>query len=162
MLKITYGSRNVADEVIKLDTVDDEISEVINKIVKENNYKKVCLVGYSLGAAVATRIVANRLINCTKLILISIFDDRQDLLKERSQVIIASEEIKPVDLVKKIIDIPIVFIHGSLDKSINICRAKRVFVNSNVLSSFISLPTDHSFTGRGLEDTLMAYLSDQL
>lgn len=122
------------------------IKKNINIVSNDYHFDKYYLIGYSLGAALAVDIVSKKMIKCDGLALISIFDDRKNLLKYRGIKINNSENINPINSIKKIRKIPIIFIHGTLDKSVNLKRGKKVFNNSNKKNSeFITLPVDHYF-----------------
>ena len=122
------------------------IKKVINRFLNKHHFDKCYIIGYSLGAAIAVEIVARKLIKCDGLILISVFDNRKDLLKSRKIDIREEENIIPVISIKRIKKTYALFIHGISDKSIDLERGKRVFNNSYKKNSkFIKLNIDHYF-----------------
>lgn len=138
-IKNTVGSFFTSKEIIANIIID------INKFIKYSVFDQYYLIGYSLGAALAMEITAKKLIKCNKLILLSIFDNRKDLLKDKGIHLPNNENLVPYNSIKKIPNTPIVFMHGMFDKSVNIKRGLRVFKNSNNKSKFVFLPTDHYF-----------------
>lgn len=157
-LRINYGNES-DDFCFDIEKIINEILIKINKILIKNNFEKVILIGYSLGAAIAVEIAINDLFN--KLVLISIFDDREDLLKKRNIKITSRENISPIKKIKQI-KIPTIFIHGNKDLSINIERSIKVFKKSNNNSIFLEANADHYFKQKSQKNQLYNYLLDQL
>lgn len=125
----TYGKRNSKNEVINIKNAEKEVAENINKIVGENKFHKVTIIGYSLGAAIAIYLCAKNKITCHKLIALSVFDSRKDLFKERGAKILSGENLSPIKLVKGLpAHTKIYIVHGVLDKSIWVGRALKVFL----------------------------------
>jgi len=130
-------------------TTDDVVSEIektIKDFLVKHCFHKYYLVGYSLGAALALNLATRGVIKFDKLILISVFDDRKDLLAERGISLNPQENISPVKLVKKNKKTPKIFIHGALDASIDPSRGLKVYNNSRARGNrFILLPIGHKF-----------------
>lgn len=157
-LRINYSNK-MDDFYFDIEKIIDKVLIKINKTLEKNNFEKVILMGYSLGAAIAVEISINDLFN--KLVLISVFDDRANLLKKRNIKITPRENISPIKKIKQI-KIPIIFIHGDKDLSINIKRSKKVFKKSNDKSIFLKINADHYFKQKLQKNQLYNYLLDQL
>jgi len=128
-LSFKYGKRNKKDEIVDLAEAEKEVARFINLATSNVNPQTITVVGYSLGAAVAVRLCAENKIQCNCLIVISVFDSRSDLLKERGISLSSDEDITPADLVKKFpASTKLFFIHGVDDKSVGINRSRRVFL----------------------------------
>lgn len=132
------------------------IRKVIKELVKKiktffdsHKFKHCYLIGYSLGAALALDIASKKTSNFSGLILISIFDDRKSLLLNRGIKLLRKNNISPIRIIKKVKNLPTLFIHGINDKSIVIERAKKVFKESNKkYSNLYTIPGDHYFNDR--------------
>lgn len=125
----TYGKRNSKNEIVNIKNAEKEVVENINKIVEENKFQKVTIIGYSLGAAIAIYLCAKNKITCNKLIALSVFDSRKDLLKERGVKILSNEDLSPLKLVRNLpVRTKFYIIHGVPDRSIWIGRALKVFL----------------------------------
>jgi len=157
-LKINYSDES-GEFFFDIEKIINKVLLKINKTLEKHGFEKVILIGYSLGAAIAVEITTNNLFN--KLILISVFDDRENLLKKRNIKITPRENISPIKKIKKI-KIPIIFIHGNKDLSINIERSKKVFKKSNNKSIFFEINANHYFKQKSQKDRLYNYLLDQL
>jgi predicted esterase len=129
--------------------ISKELAKQIKSLLLKHQFSRCYLVGYSLGAALALDIAVDCPGMFSGLILISIFDDRVDLLLNRGIILAKENNIRPVSLIKKIKRTNILFIHGSSDRSISIERAIKVFEKgSKKYSKFISIPSDHHFGER--------------
>lgn len=137
--------------------------EAIAKFLKGHHFKECYLIGYSFGAALALALVSRKLIKFNKLVLISIFDDRRDLLKNRGIDINNRENISPLNLIKANKKTMTTFIHGELDASVNIIRGQRVYNNSQKKNSkFITLSVGHYFNDANSKKLLLESLNDVL
>lgn len=140
-----------------------EIEKTITSFLDNHNFKKCYLMGYSLGAALALEIASRKLTGFNKLILLSIFDDRQNLLKERGINIDNYENISPINLIKKNKKTPTIFIHGAFDISVDAARGLKVYNCSDKLNNeFIMLPTDHYFNKTQAKKLLLKSLENIL
>ncbi len=140
-----------------------EIEKTIKNFLDNYNFKECYLIGYSMGAALALEIISKKEIKFDKLILLSVFDDRKDLLKERGAEIKPLENISPIKTIKKNKKIPVFFIHGEFDISINPERSLMVYNNSNKLNSkFILLPISHYFNSTAAKRILLNSLKNIL
>lgn len=145
LFSIPYSIKNTDGYFFTSKEITTNITMAINTRLKNSIFDQYYLIGYSLGAALAIEIVAEKLIKFNRLILISIFDNRKSLLKGKNINLPSNENLIPYNSIKKIHNTPTIFMHGMFDKSINIKRAMRVFKNSNNKSRFVTLPTDHYF-----------------
>lgn len=140
-----------------------EIERTIKIFLSSRHFKKYYLIGYSLGAALALAITPKALAKFDKLILISIFDDRKDLLKNRGINISDNENISPALLIKKNKKTPTIFIHGAFDSSISMERGLRVYNNSrNKKNEFIPLPVGHYFNNDRAKKLLLESIKNLL
>ena len=146
-LSFTYGKRDPNGAVSRVRGLDKKIFQTISSFLEQHHYQKVYLVGYSLGAALAFSLA--KLIPCQGLILISVFDDRKELLRSKGIGLPLGENIRPVELVRKLQGLPMVFIHGIMDRSVSPERAKKVYEANSLHSFFISLPVSHYFNEPG-------------
>jgi pimeloyl-ACP methyl ester carboxylesterase len=139
-----YGDRDKDDAVIVSSRLTSELIDVIKRRV-EYKYRYVFLIGYSLGGAIAVDCLAMGRYLFDGAILLSIFDNRKDMLKERNVEISHTENLVPANQIRNITQ-PVVFIHGKYDDSVSIDRAHRVYEKSNKESSlFLEIPTSHYF-----------------
>jgi alpha/beta superfamily hydrolase len=157
-LRINY-SDELGNTFFDIEKIIDKVLIRINKTLEKHSFEKVILIGYSFGAAIAVEIAINGFFN--KLVLISVFDDRKSFLKKRKIKITCRENISPVKKIKQI-KIPIVFIHGNKDLSINLERSKKVFKKSNDKSIFLEINADHYFKQKLQKNQLYNQLLDQL
>lgn len=155
--KVTYSFKSTSD-IIKL---TKKIETEIKIKIKKGNWKKIILIGYSLGAAISVEISSRNPEFFSKLILISVFNDRKSLLKERGILIKDQENLSPIKKISKI-KTPIVFIHGVDDISIRPELSIKVFKKANQPSSFIKLNSDHYFKKENQSEQLNDQLLFQL
>lgn len=129
--------------------VIEELAKKIKTFLDSHKFKHCYLIGYSLGAALALDIASNKTSNFSGLILISIFDDRKSLLLNRGIKLLRKNNISPIRIIKKVKNLPTLFIHGTNDKSIVIERGKKVFRESNKeYSELCIIPGNHYFNDR--------------
>ncbi len=123
-----------------------KLVEQINIFFANRKFKSCYLIGYSLGAALALDIAVDYPNKFSGLVLISVFDDRRNLLLSRGIRLARENNISPIRLIKKNKQIRTLFIHGVSDKSVAIERAVKVFDESNKkISKFIPVFGDHYF-----------------
>jgi len=127
--------------------ISEELAKQIKSLLLEHEFSRCYLIGYSLGAALALNIVVDYPNMFSGLVLISVFDDRKNLLLNRGIILAKENDIKPISLIEKTKRTNLLFIHGTSDKSIAIERAIKVSKKSNKkYSQFISIPDDHYFS----------------
>ncbi len=145
-LSLTYALHGSDKKNYAIKDIVSGLEETLKKFLSQRHFRRCYLVGYSLGAALALDLAARGKIKFDKLILISVFDDRKDLLAKRGINLSAQENISPVKLVKKNKKTPKVFIHGAFDMSIVPARGRKVYNNSGLRANkFILLPIGHQF-----------------
>lgn len=126
--------------------INEELLKKIKTFLDSHKFKHCYLIGYSLGAALALDIASKKTSNFSSLILISIFDDRKSLLLTRGIKLLRKNNISPVRIIKKVKNLPTLFIHGINDKSIVVERVKKVFrVSNKKYSELCIIPGDHYF-----------------
>jgi predicted esterase len=158
---LSYSLQDTNGKEYSIKEVISEIEKTIKSGLDRYHFKKCYLIGYSLGAALALKIVSRNLFQFDRLILLSIFDDRKGLLRERGIDISDDKNVSPIDLIKKIKKTPMVFIHGAFDASIRTDRALKVYKESNSKKArFILLPADHHFSGTGQKKLLQEQLNE--
>lgn len=129
-----------------IEKITRRLMRQINAFSAYHKFKRRYLIGHSLGAALALVVAAKDSDKFSGLVLISIFDDRKKLLADKGERITEKNNIRPIRLIKKVKNIPTLFVHGVYDKSIDIERAKKVFEESNKkLSKFSPILSDHYF-----------------
>ena len=127
--------------------ISEELIKQIRSLLLKHEFNHCYLIGYSLGSALALNIVVDYPNMFSGLVLISMFDDRKNLLLNRGIILAKENDIKPISLIEKTKRTNLLFIHGTSDKSIAIERAIKVFKKSNKkYSKFISIPDDHYFS----------------
>jgi pimeloyl-ACP methyl ester carboxylesterase len=156
----SYGNRN--NNIFSIYGLDTKIAKIIKNIIKKYSFQHLYLIGYSLGSALAVRIISRKLIKIDRLILISIFDNRKGLLASRGIKISKKENLMPLCRIKNIIGIKVFFIHGSIDRSIGLDRAKRVFdkLKQNNKFFFIIKGANHYFKNKYSKDSLIKALDN--
>lgn len=147
---LTYGKRDKNNQISTLEKIIDELKIQINKIQTRYNFKKIIIYGYSLGAAISVKLIGTKLVKCHGLILHGIFDDRAKLLKKRKIILPKKDNIKPIELISKISNIPVVFLHGSSDQSIKPDLSHKVFMHSNnrLKSIYLTAPMGHNINNK--------------
>lgn len=160
---VPYLLEKKTGEINSISEIILGIEKGIKILLDDHHFSKCYLFGYSLGAALAMGLSKEILIKFDKLILLSIFDDRRELLKLRGISINDRENISPIKLAEKNKEIPKTFIHGTKDTSIPIERARAVFNNClAVNSSFISLEVTHYFRDKKSQQLLLEAINSSL
>jgi pimeloyl-ACP methyl ester carboxylesterase len=163
-LSITYGARDRNGAIISLVQARKDLRQQITDFLITEQFENYYLVGYSLGGALSTELAADNFLFFKKIILLSIFDDRKQLLQQKNLYIPEAENISPINLVNSINpEAKLFFIHGKFDKAISIDRAFSVYkkvVSRNAV--FIALPIGHNLRDTDDGKILLTILNDIL